>query len=367
MGMAPTATVSAAPPPVARAAAPAPASTASLLVPGLNYDAKIDPSKISGFGTTASGMPVTAVGNAFNTDGGMQGDPTAIGYAAYDPRLARPGGEQAVYDAQGNLQQVYQIPGVSGFDKTFDAVTTTLLAYALGQVAMGAAGLSGAPGIGGADTVQGNSINALDRATGVAYGSEPSSFLTGPTNAGANYNILSSTYVPDPQSIGLEGNAGQGINLAKTSGTGLAMPTAPNLEAMGGAQGLTTAAYGGGTVSAAGTFSPYVPNLGDPSSFVNGGTSGAGASSPYSWTDMLKGAQTGLSIANTLGALGSLGGGGGQASYSGGGVGGTADASRAGAAPMGSPTGGAAGSLEGVANTLLTAKDQFGYGKTMLG
>lgn len=54
-----------------------------------------------------------------------------------------------------------------------------------------------------------------------------------------------------------------------SSGLGLVMPTAPNLESMGGAQGITVP-VSGGTLTETGVIpTDYVPVLGDPNSFIN--------------------------------------------------------------------------------------------------
>ena len=62
-----------------------------------------------------------------------------------------------------------------------------------------------------------------------------------------------------------------GLNPVNTGGLGLQFPTMPALTTMGGAQGLTTKAFGElGQVGAKG-FTPFnaVPDLGDPKSFIN--------------------------------------------------------------------------------------------------
>lgn len=53
------------------------------------------------------------------------------------------------------------------------------------------------------------------------------------------------------------------------SGIGLVMPTAPNLDSMGGGQGITVP-VSGGTLTESGVIpTNYVPDLGDPTSFIN--------------------------------------------------------------------------------------------------
>lgn len=53
------------------------------------------------------------------------------------------------------------------------------------------------------------------------------------------------------------------------SGLGLQMPTAPNLDSMGGGQGLVIPVDGGVITEAGFIPDAYVPNLGDPNSFIN--------------------------------------------------------------------------------------------------
>lgn len=56
---------------------------------------------------------------------------------------------------------------------------------------------------------------------------------------------------------------------APSSGLGLVMPTAPNLDSMGGGQGITVP-VAGGTLTEAGVIpESYTPVLGDPNSFIN--------------------------------------------------------------------------------------------------
>ncbi len=55
-----------------------------------------------------------------------------------------------------------------------------------------------------------------------------------------------------------------------SAGLGLTMPTAPNIEAMGGGQGITVPAAGGGLLTESGVIpTDYMPVLGDPNSFIN--------------------------------------------------------------------------------------------------
>jgi hypothetical protein len=53
------------------------------------------------------------------------------------------------------------------------------------------------------------------------------------------------------------------------SGLGLVMPTAPNLDSMGGGQGLVIPVDGGVITEAGFIPDTYVPDLGDPNSFIN--------------------------------------------------------------------------------------------------
>lgn len=91
-----------------------------------------------------------------------------------------------------------------------------------------------------------------------------------------------------------------------------------------------------------------------------------GSDAAFDWKGALSTIKQGLSLGSGISSIlggASSGAGGGAASYSGGGIAGTTQASSPGGAQA---MGGAAGSLEGVASTLLTARDTFGYGKTML-
>ena len=54
-----------------------------------------------------------------------------------------------------------------------------------------------------------------------------------------------------------------------SSGLGLQMPTAPNLDSMGGGQGLVIPVDGGVITEAGFIPDTYVPDLGDPNSFIN--------------------------------------------------------------------------------------------------
>jgi len=120
---------------------------------------------------------------------------------------------------------------------------------------------------------------------------------------------------------------------------------------------------------------PYRPSLGDPNSFINGGTGGIPATADPSILDKVKGVigstnpvdviktiTSVLPIINSvLGPKATTGGGAGPTytpTQPAVGAGGYADASA---------QGGASGSLAGVAGTLLTSKDTFGYGRSMVG
>jgi hypothetical protein len=57
-------------------------------------------------------------------------------------------------------------------------------------------------------------------------------------------------------------------------GTGLTLPTVPSDSSMGGGTGLTVPVEGGTMTGSGFVSDAYTPSLGDPSSFINGGTSG---------------------------------------------------------------------------------------------
>lgn len=366
---------------------------------GVTYLTQIDPSQLNGFGgsgTLSNGQQAVTVANGYYDEGGYHEGPSgsSSGIASFDPALGFPGGQEGLYDTSGKLDKVYDVPGFSTLDKVMDTVVEVGLAAAFGNVALGAMGGAGA----GADSslaTQGDSINALDAHTGVGYGSEAggSSYLTGPTSVNADYGLTSGTN--GLQTTALDGNAGQGLNVGSDSGTGLNMPTTSNMDSMGGGQGLTTTSTQ--TLGDAGSFvndpanltpdasktivsengvyspsNPYQPSLGDPNSYINGGTGGIPATTSPGILDTIKGVVKDVSpmdviktistIAPILSSvLGPKASGGTTPTYTPTqpvvGAGGYSDATA---------QGGASGSLAGVAGTLLTSKDTFGYGRSMV-
>ena len=97
-------------------------------------------------------------------------------------------------------------------------------------------------------------------------------------SAGAEFTPPSYTLAPGQGGPGLKagtltpaelGKADYGFSFTDLPSEGLKMPTSPNVESMGGAQGLT-AKVPGGTVSETGlTATGTLPALGDPQSFIN--------------------------------------------------------------------------------------------------
>jgi hypothetical protein len=375
---------------------------------------KIGNLQLSGAATTPTGVM------SFGEDQGSNQYQLA-GFAGFSPTSfqdAHYGGSgwQNQYDPSGKFLGQQYIAPPSGFEKGMSMLTEALLAYAFGNVAAGAAGAAGAGGAADSSlTVQGNSINALDAGSagleangGVAipYGSEPgSSFLTGPTSVNADYSLTGG--VQGTQIGPLEGNAGTGLNVSSNSGTGLQFNTSPNMASMGGAQGLTTtgaqtlgdassfindpalnvADAGQQVISEPGIYTPqnpYTPDLGDPNSFINGGTGGVTtpatpvtAAPGVAGGGVTAGAGAGSTLLNTISqvlpvvsaittALTPTPDDGTQTtalspSY-------TPPQPEVGAGEYANAAaqGGASGSMAGVAGTLLTAKDTFGYGKSML-
>jgi hypothetical protein len=163
--------------------------------------------------------------------------------------------------------------------------------------------------VGNYDTATGGNMRIYDT-SGKDTG-QSGSLLTGPTSVNADYSLLTGTNISDPSGIVLEGNAGQGVNVAARSGEGLVMNTSPNMAAMGGAQGVTTSGAqvlgdsssfindpalqaldaGKQVISEPGIYTPehpYTPDLGDPNSFINGGTGGVTPPAQTLW-DQIKG------------------------------------------------------------------------------
>lgn len=233
----------------------------------------------------------------------------------------------------------------------------------LGRIATTASGITGG--------VNGNTAN-WDPET---WGSEGPPAPTTPTTTPAP--------TTDPTSV----NPDYSFNGMTKGGEGLTMDSitgkAPGLESMGGAQGMTVTegsmlgdpesfinnpAYvpqsvleNPGIISEAGlTTADALPSLGDPNSFINGGTAGTNL---FPWGDVLTGVAVGAlgpkvidaittmltpKIAtgttpnpNTLATTNTENSG----------------VMGAGKPGLGNASGGSSGSLQGVANTLLTTKD----------
>lgn len=240
---------------------------------------------------------------------------TQTGYQAIDPNHNVKGDAQGLFDAGGNFAS-FQSNANGKYDGWWAPFAVAAAAAAAGAAGEGAAGTTSEGAAAAGDTsltVQGNSINALETQTTANLG-----------GTSAASQVMDET----------------GFNAAADS----QLANADIVAAGGDPLAAYTAAGAGGV-----TASPLA------------GAAGSSLLSSVSPMDVVKGA--GLA-SNLLG--GASAGGGGGAAYMGGGVNGTQDSTAAAPAAGGSATGGAAGSLEGIAGTLLTAKDQFGYGSTML-
>jgi hypothetical protein len=370
--------------------------------------------------TGANGTTYSNVGVEHIDEGGSSY--IQNGYLGYAPGtdIHEANALRAEYGTDGGFAQI----GQNQQDATFGnfAITTAALiaavftagsslsALAASGAAEGAgAGAVAAEGGSAAETgdvmanLSGRIPDALDSLP--AGGSESSSFLTGGDyTSGANYDLTSGGGLKVP------GENGTYLS-SSSSGEGLTFNDTPNVESMGGGQGLTVQgdqvigdagsfinnpdyALPGAeqtTISETGSYGPtgtnpdYTPDLGDPNSFINGGTEGivddpvaaggegggaegggeAGTTTAGTTTtlkDILAGLQAGGTIASLLGALTTKTP--------------TAQAPLTppqpavgadGAYANASAVGGAGGSLAGVAGTLLTARDTFGFGRSMLG
>lgn len=364
---------------------------------GLQYFGRFEQGPYGGEGSTPA-MKLTgySVGNYETAKGGQMGVYDLAG--KYTGKNEDWEADDWNYDTQAMMAAI-------SFGVAFAAA-----AAAAGGAASGAGGGTAAgPDFTAGFTDTGTAGGALDSYAGSAAVTEPagSTLLTGPTSVSADYNLLTGTNISDPSGVGfgLEGNAGQGINVAGRSGDGLVMNQSGNLPAMGGGQGLTTTgtqvmgdagsfinnpAYqlegaGNTIISEGGIYtpqSPYTPDLGDPNSFINRpapdvptGPADLPISDP-SLLDKIKDILDPTKVLDPTKILPTIlppliqklleppeeqppqpvtftpeqpfvGVGAGEYTQA-------------------NAQGGAAGSMAGVAGTLLTAKDTFGYGRTML-
>src|SRR5206468_3454867 len=67
------------------------------------------------------------------------------GYVSFDPANAQPDSFNNTYSTKGDYTGQVYVPGVSGFDKVFDAGVTAAIGAAFAYVGAGAAGLIDAP------------------------------------------------------------------------------------------------------------------------------------------------------------------------------------------------------------------------------
>lgn len=335
------------------------------------------------------------------------GNDAVTGFTAFDPAHQKQGDLQAQFDASGKYTGTQAMTGGTNWTgKDFGDIlkgAATIAAFAVGaNMLFPAAGLGGTSGVSALGGVEGGSSDIMGNLSGRipdALDSVPVGGDGGAYTANANYSLTSASGGNGMGAAG-EGNAGQGMNLAGRTGEGIEIQgNAPNMTSMGGGQGLTvpegqTVGDAGsfindpanrsllgpnGTVSETAVTSPsHLTDLGDPNSFINGGTEGvdaggtpAGGGGPPGGgvvtpsggiTDILKPIAPIIpSIVNLLsGAL-------------------TPSQPKqqpqtptqpevgAGSYANANAQGGTSGSMLGVAGTLLTAKDTFGYGKSMLG
>jgi hypothetical protein len=362
-----------------------------------------------------TGYSFVGVGNGAGGSG-SDIDPTKVGVAGYTLAPAATdayaGGWQNQYSAEGKFLGQQQIAPESGALKLFDKGTEALLAYLIGGAAMGAAGGPVAPGVGGAApaggtigadglatgldsslAVQGNSINALDAATGVDYSGETALTNAGDAVQGDSINALdghagestldeainapeayNENTLPDEHDINIsdENPDPTSYDYRNEMDKLSDQATRDNLVPAG--------TINSGVVPGDGPFwntAPWWPDIPDPTNFdmtnppgdpftpdgPGNGPGGGGGTPNFDWEKFLKSFLDGLKGLN----FGGDGGGGDiqlpeMPAY-------TPTQPSVGAGSFATPTaqGGASGSLEGIAGTLLTSKDSFGYGRTMLG
>lgn len=190
-----------------------------MALPQSAFPAFIDPVLVSQLLTmgqsarvSSGGFDYTVVGVAHQDEGGSSFQPQLI--AVYPAGTYNvPNAQRAEYDLNGNFSRMSaNMNGgsysPSDFKDAFEAIATVGAMYAVGA-GLAAAGAGSAAGIGGSGigaaegttvaaagatgevaadaslAVQGNSINALDAATGVGYGSEAGAWTIGTTVAAA--------------------------------------------------------------------------------------------------------------------------------------------------------------------------------------
>jgi hypothetical protein len=361
---------------------------------GLGYHARFGEPGYNGEGAQLTRAPITgySVGNYDTATGGNM--------RIYDTTGKDTGQSEFWERDKYAWTDTAAMAAMASFVGAFAAAAAGGATTAAGTTSTGPNFATGFTDTGTAGGVAGDAYAGSGAVTGTTGGvtTGGSSLLTGPTSVNADYSLLTGTDISQSPGTVLEGNSGGGLNVASRSGEGLTMNTSPNMTSMGGGQGITTtgaqtlgdsssfindpanmvADAGKQVVSEPGIYTPehpYTPDLGDPASPINGGTNPWPAPPPKTLWDMIK----------DVISPGDGGGGGsvlppavippivqalfppqqtplstpppfvppqpmvGAGSYT------SANAQ-----------GGAAGSLQGVAATLLTSKDTFGYGKSML-
>jgi hypothetical protein len=386
-----------------------------------SYLTSFDPSFLNGMpsGVLSNGMQVTGVagsnapGNVVHS--GEDSNPSELniaGYSAVDPSHQGVGDTMYDYDAQGQFTGTHTIAPENGTIKDLAQGLATVGAFYLGANAL-FSGLGAGAGSAVEGAVQGNSINALDAATGVDYGSTA---LTGGgaeaggtalTDASSAFNAAQDSQLAsdtlglspgdtstllDPNSIGkINGvdysvdpsqftNTDPVFNAAKDSqlandaidagapGFEDAGPSAlanyqtaidPSLAPFGGTTGTPYGGAGGAPGDGVGPS----PEEGGPA----GGGPAGGTPNPkdllnsFDWEKFLK------SLLDGFAGLFPSGGGGDPAQTPVTPFVPPQAAVGAGSYSTNAAQGGASGSLSGIAGTLLTTKDNFGYGRSMVG
>lgn len=165
---------------------------------------------------------------------------------------------EAVSDVASGIGDIASgaIEGVSNIGSQVDDFVNDEIPGGWATVAAITAATAGVPGLTGGETAAGStatgsagSMAAADAVYGGALTQPAGAGLLSPglTATAIEAPVLASTAAPVAEGA----FAGQGLTLGG-SGLGLQAPTLPGLEAMGGAQGLSIPAAGGGTLGAAG-------------------------------------------------------------------------------------------------------------------
>ena len=202
---------------------------------------------------------------------------------------------------------------IGGYDPLAGAIKAGFAAYGAGTTSdTGAFDIAGNP-----DILGGDSAIALGNVTTGAFdlGGNPdilyqpkvdysllgdAKFPVKPEGMGGGTGLTSDLPpVPEADVIGtqpIDYTLSPQITPGAPGGIGLQQPTMPNLESMGGGQGLTVPVTGGNVGELGFTPTGATPSLGDPSSFINNpailGTDviAQGTSTPIPITDILRGA-----------------------------------------------------------------------------